>query len=927
MTENAGFNAEQNSLYTALHAVLSQDSNIDDEWAIRDRTESLRPALGPNLTEDEVESVNRRLISALGIRLDRGIAITDAGHEPWLEDARTEIDWRRWRAYKQLLLRREWPPRVIDVMDQVSDEILDQLGDPRIPGVWKRRGLVIGDVQSGKTASYIAIIDKAIDAGFRLVIVLAGSTESLRQQTQERLDEGVIGRSTRTGTQTGTATNAGPFGIGAMDMELPMVQAMTTALKDFTKLVNERTNIHIGQSRDGDTYLVVLKKNGYVLEAVHKWLDQQRIGDAKLATPLLILDDESDYASVNTNAADKDNPTAINGKIRDILGLFDRSSYLAFTATPFANIFIDSDDEDDLFPRDFVYALDAPSNYVGADRTFGTPEDSRNSAIRSPGDADLIFPTKHKKTLGVNSLPRSLQQAIETFLIANAIRDIRGDDRPRAMLINVSRFKDVQAQIDSLVSDYLAVLRNSLQFHSLSFAEGEPNEYISRIKTTFDEIYSDPSGGPSESWDDVLAALRSSVAGIAVETFNSDRDKKLDEKNLAWDKPKRLIAIGGDVLSRGLTLDGLTVSYFYRRAAAFDTLMQMARWFGYRDGYEDLCRIWIEDVVAAQYRFIDEAVRELRDDLKYMRAQRLTPSDFGLAVKKHPDSLLVTARNKMRSAGDHTKVVSLVGRRIESVRLSASEASIESNFAAFRGLISSLGPRSDSDDRRNESQWSEVDRSIIATFLREFQGAPSDPYWSGSNLADFVSSSRSNLLSKWDLAVLAGSGEITWQETELKDLQSSIPVRTVLYSKLGDSDGELFMGARSSRLAGKADIARFLTRDEAKAAEDEYRISHLVEEDKSIGEAAYYPALKRPVLLLYPVEVRLSESEPAPEIEERLREFHSRGIPLIAAKLAIPGERAKSGAEGEVEYKINKVAKRLWFPEFDSYEDFDGYDE
>ena len=266
----------------------------------------------------------------------------------------------------------------------------------------------------------------------------------------------------------------------------------------------------------------------------------------KLDLPVLLLDDESDYASVNTR--EDENPTAINGAIRGVLDRFSRSSYLAFTATPFANIFIDHDNTNDLFPRDFVYSLEAPSNYVGSSRTFGSADDTTSDAVIDLVDADDFFPAGHKSGHQVPSLPESLHEAIRTFFVANAIRDIRKDDSARSMLINVSRFKNVQSQVFSLVEAEVTRLRNAVDLHAKVYAHQTPNTTLDSLRATFHQHYSDVD----VEWPEVLAALRNAVAPIRVELHNSDRDRKLVEDETAWDQPPRLIAVGGDVLSRGL---------------------------------------------------------------------------------------------------------------------------------------------------------------------------------------------------------------------------------------------------------------------------------------------------------------------------------------------------------------------------------------
>ena len=222
-----------------------------------------------------------------------------------------------------------------------------------------------------------------------------------------------------------------------------------------------------------------------------------------------------------------------------------------------------------------------------------------------------------------------------------------------------------------------------MELHSVLHARGERNEELTRLETTYRSVYPHCEF----SWGEVLSVLALAVSDIRVQLYNSDKDRQLAEDEIIWDRPKRLIAVGGDVLSRGLTLDGLSTSYFWRRTGASDTLLQMARWFGYRDGYLDLCRLWIDPSVAADYRFVADSVAELRRDLRAMFDQKLTPKDFGLAVRKHPGALLVTARNKMKAAETRTAIISLIGKRIETVKLPSDADTLKSNYQALEAFL------------------------------------------------------------------------------------------------------------------------------------------------------------------------------------------------------------------------------------------------
>ena len=375
--------AERNTAIEQLMAfvTISMQGQRIDEAELLARLGRFNGLQGPALPDSDLQIIARRLMERLAIDVDLGSVITSRDYAPWLESRRREVDWGRWLAYKQLLIQQQRPLKVIDKTGELTDKILDLAGDPTRDGVWKRRGLVLGDVQSGKTGTYLGLFNKAADAGYRLFILLAGNTEVLRQQTQARVDEAFIGRDSANlvPTRGRNVTPSKHIGVGLVRRDLAQATGMTTVLRDFRRSSREAANITI-QTDAPHPYVFVVKKNKHVLNALTTWLTEQaQSSGGRLAVPVLVLDDESDYASVNTNS--ETDPTAINNAIRDVLGLFSRSSYVAFTATPFANIFIDHSQEDDLFPRHFVYSLEAPTNYVGSVKTFGTADAVRTEDL------------------------------------------------------------------------------------------------------------------------------------------------------------------------------------------------------------------------------------------------------------------------------------------------------------------------------------------------------------------------------------------------------------------------------------------------------------------------------------------------------------------------------------------------------------------
>lgn len=877
-------------LESILVTVLS--GKVHSEAHLNEQILRFQPLAAPSATAEDIEALIRRLTQRLSIDVEQGVALTSDDFEPWLRDKKRSMEWRRWRNYKQWMLQDGRPPRVIDKMDELTDEILDFAGDPTVPGVWKRRGLVIGEVQSGKTSTYLGLFNKAADAGYRLVIVLAGNTESLRQQTQERIDEGFIGRDSSLNSGNPAVTKRQRLiGVGALDQSLSHTVGMTTVLQDFRKSSLLATNISLN-AEAAHPYVFVVKKNKSVLGALTQWLSEQPKAGARLTMPLLLLDDESDYASVNTK--DENNPTAINGAIRGILDLFTRSSYVAFTATPFANIFIDHDVENDLFPRDFIYGLESPSNYVGSEKTFGTPDEPSGTTIDLL-DVDDFVHLGHRASHVVGPLPESLLDALRAFFVVNAIRDLRGQDRQaRSMLVNVSRYKSVQRQVFDAIEREASRLRSVIELHAMAYAAGVDNSDMAALHRSFLRHFE----GSGAEWPEVLDALPAAVSDVRVQLFNSDTDKQLEDDGSRWNRAPRMIAVGGDVLSRGLTLSGLTISYFYRRVSASDTLLQMARWFGYRDGYEDLCRVWIDSSSAADYRFVAESTDELKRSLRLMLRQRLTPEHFGLAVRKHPGALLVTARNKMKAADVQARNISLIGQRVETTKLSSHEDDIVANYELLESLGRSLGEISDAGlTARKYARWSKVSKAVVARFLGEYRPFSGDAIFSMPVLSDFVRSSRA--FAEWDVMIV--NGERLGAPRPLGG-QEFFPVRRTLS---WGGQKELRVGGNSSRLAGPDDIKQLLASDVQKSAETAADARRNESGKKTVPETVYYPFLDRPALVLYPILPKENHVISLPG-----------GCLLVAVKLALPGEAGDvRNTSGDVKYIINTVAQQNWLVE------------
>jgi len=830
LTDNG--RALENSILVTLPA-----DRAADEVALNDLATRLRIAFP--VSDDEYHEIIRRLHAKLAIQMDIGTALTGEAYVPWLFAKKASIDPYYWDRFKKLLQRFEWPPRVVSTLDRVTDEILDLLQDPSAPGPWKRRGLVLGDVQSGKTATYTALCCKAADAGYKLVILLTGTLESLRRQTQERLDEGFVGLDS-SGLLTQARNRADrAVGVGLIDSR-KAAGVFTSREKDFSKTLLNALGFRLDAFQV--PVLVVVKKNKRILENLEKWLSDFNANQhRRIDAPLLLIDDEADSASVNTNAPNVD-PTQINKRIRALLQLFTRSSYLGFTATPFANIFIDPDTEsamlgDDLFPRDFIYTLDPPTNYMGPTALFG--EQPRFEITRTIEDAYEVFPLRHKADLQVEELPDSLITALFSFLITNAIRDLRGSAcTHRSMLVNVSRFTAVQDQVASLIHEKLSSIQQDIRNYSqLPSAQALQNPTLAKVRSVWAEEHAETG----YEWDAVQRALLGAVLPITVKAVN----QRTGAASLDYARHKetglRVIAVGGNSLSRGLTLEGLSTSYFFRNSQMYDTLLQMGRWFGYRDGYADLCRIWITDEAAQWYAHITSATEELREEVKRMRQQNATPMQFGLKVRAHPDSLIVTAQNKMRQARTIERVISLSGQLLETARLRSNPSAITSNNAALNRFVDQL---TNIHSRFDRSPWGNtvchsVPKETIATFLRDFDVHPLNVAFQSGDLARYLETTSEPRLREWDVVFAGGGGEeITIGPVTLRTARRSMIAR----------NGMLLVSGTKARVGSRGIEREGIDLDTVRRLEDEF---HAAFPGKSISDKVYRAARVQPLLIIY----------------------------------------------------------------------------
>jgi len=712
----------------------------------------------------------------------------------WIDTEKSKIEWKFWNRYRDyLLFSKNFPESILNQLDRLTDRTLDGLFNPTQKVIISKYGLVVGQVQSGKTSNYTGLICKAADAGFKLIIVLAGIHNNLRSQTQLRLDEGFLGFDTQ--HQRAFDQNGIKIGVGRFDNS-GIAHSLTSSLEKGDFSANAANSLGINFNTN-ETIIAVVKKNASVLRNLVTWLKAQtiKLPDGRKVIrnkSLLLIDDEADNASINTKPED-DAATRINSLIREILGLFDKSGYVGYTATPFANIFIPINN-DQLFPRDFIINIPAPSNYIGPQKVFGTQvledyetSDSVLPIVNRMDDYSDLIPNGHKRNAALpDKLPESLKTAIKCFILTCTIRRIRGQvNVHNSMLIHVSRFINWQTQIKILVEETFEFYRRGIAMNiptvleeiRITFEEDFQYSYESKCKkfvgmyksykSVTKQILQDSPDLDSQlqvhEWEDVKLDLYEASAKIIVKEINGGAGDVLNYYD--HNNGLSVIAIGGDKLSRGLTLEGLSISYYLRASKMYDTLMQMGRWFGYRSGYIDLCRLFTSRELNEWFCHITLATEELLSEFNYMSTVAgSTPEQYALRVRTHPGVLQISASNKIRRAVNVD--VSWSGRLVETYQLKKDTKSIDSNLQATMNFIKSLGTSHSTEYSKTHYIWKKcISADLIKSYLLNFSVPESLLKVKPSYLVDYINvCNKNNELQHWSVALMSkGDTNIRYQ--------------------------------------------------------------------------------------------------------------------------------------------------------------------
>ncbi|GAA4234945.1 Z1 domain-containing protein [Postechiella marina] len=760
---------------------------------IIDRVSVMHEAVGETIDR---ASLFEQLVSDYSVGAG-SISYMDDDIEPWLNEEKVNIEFELWERYKMYLKAKD-PSFPIPSLDDFTDKILDKCVNPKQKGSWDRRGMVVGHVQSGKTSNYVGLINKATDAGYKLIIVIAGTISSLRRQTQERIDAGYVGRDSSAYLRNKRENRI--KGVGEFKVKTDIYPLTSSYYHkgdegDFNTNQLNNSNIPLGKN----PVVFVIKKNVTPLSNIIDWLAHNENiktveGRKKLMnTPALIIDDESDYASVNTTK-DINEVKTINKLIRVLLNLFDQNTFIGYTATPYANLFISQEYNedlttyvkgkeyfigDDLFPKHFIVNIKAAKNYIGASTLFGL-EDPNSEESTEP--LDIFRPiyseeynpplfekiNKHNKDDLPEYLPNSLKYAIKSFILTCAIRRLRGHEKKHnSMLIHVALYVKWIDRVALLVNELVKEFTNNIEANDIEFIEEMRNIFESDFKPTTENVlenlrYKD-NRIKTHTWEEVRKEIRTAIKKFDVRAVHGTTSlSKIDYHNISnidYDRHENglsVIAIGGGKLSRGITLEGLSVSYYLRTTKMYDSLMQMGRWFGYRPGYVDLCRLFTNNRIFDWFNHITMATEEMRNDFDIMSSQNLKPKDFKLKVRNHHGLLAVTSASKLYWSTNIK--ISFSGTNLQTYLLNKDFDSINNNFKQLQVLTNRLS-NVKTVDKRGKLRYlifNNVDTEPLTEFINGF--SVDTPHINKQVITDYIELQRAKRsIKEWTVCIVSNT--------------------------------------------------------------------------------------------------------------------------------------------------------------------------
>jgi hypothetical protein len=703
------------------------------------------------------------------------ISLRKSHLETWLTKERMQaLNWNsdeiityrtRYLKYLESIGRAK---SIVEETERSSLEIIKKIGDPLSNDVFFTRGLVVGSVQSGKTANFNAVINSSVDVGYKLIIVLSGIMEDLRRQTQTRIEKEVVGPYLGSDKFDGVG-KISSFGQLGEHKNVNQIIVPTSGTCDFNRAM-QRAHFSLN-----NTNILICKKNTSVLQNLILWLNEYLIeNNDKHNIPFIIIDDEADNASLNNlGHKGKEYANKINGHIRALLALFNKKTYIGYTATPFANVLqdvneipenkwnikdtknntvLEFDQVDNLFPHDFIELLIPPSNYLGPKNFFETriEEIKKIEPLIAPAVTDYIqsFPSRlyddnsqtpfpvigfskkeefdtyflehegyldfkdHKdyreKTRASKQtdkypviLPKSLEEAVKCYILSIAVRLSRKQEMSSSklfhphntMLIHISRYSAWQTKTKELLEKYIKDLKKSLNTDGLKdedsiFLEFERiwvkyfsyaiNNIHSYLPEGYDDVFL-----TKKTFEEVKQYLFLAIDGVDVKAVNTLTKDELDYSK----GEKKYIVVGGNKLSRGFTLEGLTINYFIRNTNYADTLLQMGRWFGYRPGYLDCCKLFTTAETLEKFDQCTWTIEELEAEFKQMSLDGKKPIDYATRVLTHPGTLQITRAGILKNS---TIVKwSYADQLLQSTKFHLDKNKINHSWEAFKNFYAS----------------------------------------------------------------------------------------------------------------------------------------------------------------------------------------------------------------------------------------------
>lgn len=875
--------------------------------------------------------------------------LSNYNEEDWLDSQKPETYFNRYKDY--LLEIKRWNPFTVDELERCCHKTLNHCANPRSSKKILKRGMVVSDVQSGKTSNYIGLIDLAIDYDYKQILVLSSNVEALRKQTQKRIDEGVTGYDDS--SKIDEKSNYYGVGLSVTEDERKLLQTEIVSLTNISKdyLGKTFSNSVIGNA----PVIMVVKKNARVLKKVEEFFEPI-YNNNSLRDNILIVDDECDYASINTRK-DGEDPTSINRAIRKLLSRFRVSTYVGYTATPFANIFIKDDDMDeytDLFPADFIDLVLPSGAYFGFNEVLGEESPSKHLIFLDEKE-DYFLPAKVKKdevdAYRSNPLPQSLQEALLRFLLVNTALTLENTNVNRSMMVNITIYNSFHDLYKRKIDDFLELVRQivdqdlNLKVTSERIAK---NSILIRLQSLYegDSCFQDISGRYSFTSPEFIEAIKGE-ANLLQTTVSNNKNAKnrfVYPNPEEGETPSRIIQIGGYVLSRGLTLEGLIISYFNRTSSYYDTLIQMGRWCGYRSkDIQKYIRLYMTEASYLKFRSAYDSTLDLYDQFKQMSNDKKNPRDFGLQVREDPDilettlpyskerrypKLLSTSRNKSRNSEITPATFNFTGRMIDNSKIpydgAKSITDNEENRKRTLRFICQLGERNDKKDSE-KIYWTDVDPFLVKDFISGLHiDEVANPKFNIKGILSYFDEHQ----TKWDVAVAKGrdGSDFDFGGYVFKQPRRSFAI---------DEDSKIIRISGSHNTILDPNILTIGIEKEQNEIIREFQSLKPENVGKKPGYPFYLSKRERPILIIYALNLDTNSLKNENTNQESITtDLQNRKVqikdsfngPVMAYAIGFNGEGKTRGSVVKLKYRINMTKKNEleYAEEIESQETLDG---